>query len=98
MCPSTPAANVGIVSLELSRRTGSHSCLVTLHIQDECGCVRRISKKFYLTNSVVGNHWMMRQVIPQTACAQHAEAVATAMAARLQHSSGLILEEPTLSS
>jgi len=95
MCPSTPASRVAIVSLEHSAPGGSHSCWVTLHIQDECGCVRRISHRFYRTGSRDGHHWVMNQEIPQIPCAAHVEQTATLWAARLQASRGSIPAMPT---
>jgi hypothetical protein len=98
MCPSTPANNVAIVSLEHSCPTGSRRCSMVMHIQDACGCVRRISTQLYRTPSLAGTHWLMPTVIPQVACAQHAEAIAQQLADQLRASPGVTPEAVSQSS
>jgi hypothetical protein len=59
-----------------------------MHIQDGCGCVRRISMQCYRTASSAGSSWQMANVLPQTACADHAAAASKQLAALMLDSPG----------
>ena len=98
MCLSTPVNPVAIVSLEHSCPTGLRSCWIDLHIQDACGCVRRITTRLYKTHLATGDHWLMSKILPQTVCAQHVDMVAKEWATTHQASPGSTPEAVTQSS